>query len=431
MSERPPIDPASPDFHETLVAYLDGELEADAAHEVEQLVARDPEVEARLRNLERTWKLLDELPRAEVDPSFTRSTVEMAALSIEEHELASGIGSRTMRAALAAVLLLGTALAGFVAAHFWPDANATLLAHLPVIEHLEAYRQTPDIDFLRKLRQESVFALEGGQPSLAVADHRQLVASLSADEKDELHRNYDRFVHLPPDEQRRLELLASSIAADDERAGLDATITAFDHWLEQIPGVERAELMALDGEARLNRVKRLRQEEQRRLSQNDARAFLAWIEERLAKWLSDKPGLKRELESADTFRRRELLSRAVNELRRNRPFVFMNTFFDPSARQALRERLSPPAQRQLDDATPEQRRLLMQSWFIQTLSPPAPGRGQLALPEVDDDELKRFFEHDLDPAERAQLLNMPADQMRRQLLRLYQARQNRRQGASP
>lgn len=418
-----------------LVAYLDGELEADVAREVEQLVARDPQIEARLRSLDRAWKLLDELPRAELDPSFTRSTVEMAALAIEDHELSADRGAGPMlRGASAAALLVGLALAGFAAARQWPGPNAALLRNLPVIEHLEAYRQTPDLDFLRKLKSESLFAVEKPSSSAAadVAERRQQIASLSPEEKDELQRNYERFVHLPPDEQRRLESLESSIAADAGRAELEATIAVFDHWLEQLPGVERAELMALDGEARFDRVKRLRQQERRRLSQADLQALLAWIEERLAKWLSDKPTLKREVESAEAGRRRELLARAVNELRRTRPFIFMNAFFDAAARQALHERLSPAGRRQLDDAqTSEQRRLLMQSWFIQALSPPPFGRGQLALPQVDDVELKRFFERDLDPAQRAQLLNTPADQMRRQLLRMYQARQARRPAAGP
>lgn len=430
MSERPPIDPASSDFQETLVAYLDGELEADAAREVEQLVARDPQIEARLRSLERAWNLLDELPRAELDPSFARSTVEMAALAIEEDELAAARGTGPMaRGAVAAALIVSLALAGFAAARHWPDANTALLHNLPLIEHLEAYRQTPDLDFLRKVKGEKLFAAE--TPAVAspsdVAERRRQIASLSQEEKDELHRNYERFVHLPPDEQRRLESLESSIAADAERAELKAVLAAFDQWLEQLPGVERAELMALDGEARLGRVKRLRQQEQRRLSEADLQALLVWIEERLTSWLSEKPTLKRELESADTGRRRELLARAVNELRRTRPYIFMSAFFDPTARKSLQERLSPAGKRQFDEAqSPEQRRLLMQSWFMQALSSPTLGRGQLTLPQVDDDELKRFFEHDLDPAQRAQLLNLPADPMRRQLLRMYQARQARR-----
>ncbi|HVA51793.1 MAG TPA: hypothetical protein VNH11_35960, partial [Pirellulales bacterium] len=260
-------------------------------------------------------------------------------------------------------------------------------------------------------------------PAEALADRRQQLASLSAELKEDLQRKYERFIHLPTDEQKRLVELESAIKADERRRTLETTVAAYDQWLKQLSGVERAELMALDATARLVRIKRLRQEEARRLTPEDGQAFVAWIERRLTSWLDDKPGLKRQFEAAPEGRRRELLARGVNELRRSRPLVFAGTFGDRSARNELRERLSPRGQQQLDQAqTPDQRRLLLQSWFLQTLSPQAVGRGQLALPKVDEEELKRFFERDLDPAQRAQLLNLPADQMRRQLLRLYHAR---------
>ena len=73
---------------EQLVSYLDGELEGGAVRRVEEALAADPHVRQELWQLDRAWQLLDELPRMQVDESFTRSTVEMIAVQAEQ-ELAA------------------------------------------------------------------------------------------------------------------------------------------------------------------------------------------------------------------------------------------------------------------------------------------------------------------------------------------------------
>ena len=72
--------------YEKLVAYLDGELDAESSQQVERRLAEDPGYRHELKQMQRAWDLLDELPRAEVSETFTQTTVEMVALSAE-HEL--------------------------------------------------------------------------------------------------------------------------------------------------------------------------------------------------------------------------------------------------------------------------------------------------------------------------------------------------------
>ncbi|MEX0585756.1 MAG: hypothetical protein WD176_03880, partial [Pirellulales bacterium] len=50
-----------------LVAYLDGELDAETSRELENLLATDPNARDEMQRMEQAWDLLDELPRAEVD----------------------------------------------------------------------------------------------------------------------------------------------------------------------------------------------------------------------------------------------------------------------------------------------------------------------------------------------------------------------------
>jgi hypothetical protein len=95
----------------------------------------------------------------------------------------------------------------------------------------------------------------------------------------------------------------------------------------------------------------------------------------------------------------------------------------PQALAELEKTLSPRGQQVLSKAsTNAERRALIWTWAGQALNPPAAGRGnQLSLPDVDEDDLKRFFEQ-LSPVQRTQLLNLPADQMKRQLLTRYQVK---------
>jgi anti-sigma factor RsiW len=152
-------------LEEQLVSYLDGELEADETRRVEEALSGDPRVRQELRQLERSWQLLDELPRTQVDESFTRSTVEMIAVQAEQ-ELAvvqAQLPRRQRRAwLLAAALVLMAAAAGFLTiGTFSHRADEQLLSDLPVVEHLDQYREVGDIEFLRTLKSRGFAEPEG------------------------------------------------------------------------------------------------------------------------------------------------------------------------------------------------------------------------------------------------------------------------------
>src|SRR5438309_610967 len=78
MNHEPQSDP--PELVDQLSAFLDGELDADTRRNVEELLATNVEARTELKRLEQAWDFLDELPRSEVAPSFTQTTVAMIAL---------------------------------------------------------------------------------------------------------------------------------------------------------------------------------------------------------------------------------------------------------------------------------------------------------------------------------------------------------------
>jgi anti-sigma factor RsiW len=155
-----PQTPAEDDrgLDEQLVSYLDGELDAAESRQVEEALARNPRVRQELQQLERSWQLLDDLPRTQVDESFTRSTVEMIAVQAERDLVAiqAQLPQRRRRVWLvAAGALLAAAVAGFVTSTVLTQrADEKLLSDLPVIENFDQYREVEDLEFLRMLKSQ-------------------------------------------------------------------------------------------------------------------------------------------------------------------------------------------------------------------------------------------------------------------------------------
>lgn len=150
------------DLDTQLVAYLDGELDAEGCRRIEALLASDARVQRQLQQLQGAWDLLDGLPKAEVSSNFTRSTVEMIAVEAEEEIRSESLAEpkRQRRSwILAAVSLMAAAAVGFLATFaVWPHPNEQLLEDLSVLEDLDAYRQTSDLAFLRELNESGLFA---------------------------------------------------------------------------------------------------------------------------------------------------------------------------------------------------------------------------------------------------------------------------------
>ena len=69
---------------ESLVAYLDGELDATERARVEQRLHEDEKYRQRLEELQRSWELLDLLPSPKLSESFCNTTVEMAVVIADE-----------------------------------------------------------------------------------------------------------------------------------------------------------------------------------------------------------------------------------------------------------------------------------------------------------------------------------------------------------
>jgi anti-sigma factor RsiW len=161
-------DPHSLNEHDRadLVAYLDGELRAEAARALEARISREPQVREEVVTLKRTWDLLDLLPQPEPSPDFTHRTVSRLELS---RVGVTRPGWRHWRpylfgAGWAAALVLawfgGMGVYRLLAPRQVGDAE--LVRDLRLIENKRLYEVGEDIEFLKQLDHPELFGDERG-----------------------------------------------------------------------------------------------------------------------------------------------------------------------------------------------------------------------------------------------------------------------------
>ncbi len=154
--------PVNEDAYEQLVAYLDGELDSDSSQQVEERLARDAAYRRELQWLQRTWDVLDELPRADVGAEFTQTTVEVVTLSAERELLESKTVTRkrqTLLWGLAGALVVAVAATSYVAVSaFLQRPTRQLARDYPIIDNIELFTIADSVDFLHRLDDEGLFA---------------------------------------------------------------------------------------------------------------------------------------------------------------------------------------------------------------------------------------------------------------------------------
>lgn len=162
---------------EELTAYLDGELDEEAARAIEARLNVDPELRAEANALRQAYDLLEYLPRTEASGSFTHRTLERLALSdastvSQARPAARGGWPWWKSLAWAAVLLLALGI-GFGVASLvpWlrfsgsptgepPAIEEQMVRYLRLLENRWLYERVPDLEFLQGLDRPDLFGDE-------------------------------------------------------------------------------------------------------------------------------------------------------------------------------------------------------------------------------------------------------------------------------
>jgi anti-sigma factor RsiW len=144
-----------------LVAYLDGELPAEAAHALETRLSLDPEARAEAEGLRKAWEMLDFLPCSEPSPSFTHRT--LSRIRIPTGTSAGVARHRWRTAALAASWLIAVVISGVTGYSVCQrlmsqgPGERELVRDLRLIENMRFYETVEDFDLLRKLDTPDLF----------------------------------------------------------------------------------------------------------------------------------------------------------------------------------------------------------------------------------------------------------------------------------
>jgi hypothetical protein len=465
-AERPGAESlAAEGLDEVLVAYLDGELSPEESEAIDKRLAGDEEYRSRLRELQRAWDMLDLVPRVSVQEEFTRSTVEMIALTAAAEARRSGSSRRRRRrlwqaAAAAAIVAIGLG-AYFAAAWTIDRPNRQLLADLPLLVDLNLYRSAESTEFLRELDRRALFtddqpesepiektsAIASPTPSpahltsplaaltLTSSDsaRRQALRTLPTAELDSLRRKKTQFDSLEAAEQERLRLLHREIVASPSAPTYRKLMERYNDWLKTISSSDRATLRDLSGVAKVDRVDQLLDAQQAErfaqlleggLAKEDLDKISAWIDayldEHESELLATLPGdLRRRLEAGDEAARRRMLALALFRAGGPRPLRLPR--FKVERLAGLTQSLSPEAQNAWAKTDEADRPQLAQRWIAAAIW----SKG----PPVSEKQLRETYKM-LDASEREWLERLPPDRMTAELRRLYYRRHFQRENRS-
>jgi hypothetical protein len=141
-----------------LVAYLDNELQGELSLSIARKLASSKTTKHEVESLERTWELLDYLPRPKATSELATRTLTLAA-QLDQRGLRFFSTSETL-ARRSVVMLAGAGLVGLVALlgysatrWIWPDPTSRLARDLSIAEHLNEYVDVGSFEFLRLLDQ--------------------------------------------------------------------------------------------------------------------------------------------------------------------------------------------------------------------------------------------------------------------------------------
>ena len=165
MSIGPKEQRLTPAERANLVAYLDGELGELDSRAIKTKLSHSPTARREVEALEKTWELLEYLPRPQVSDDFAARTLtgarQLSAEGGRIEQVARRVARRVAWLATGTVASLLAFLLGFLLTHWvWPNPTARLARELPLAEHLDEYREVGSFNFLQQLYDSPEFNAE-------------------------------------------------------------------------------------------------------------------------------------------------------------------------------------------------------------------------------------------------------------------------------
>jgi anti-sigma factor RsiW len=162
VASRPEQLRLTPDERADLVAYVDGELPENHARTIATKLTKSATARREVEMLQKTWELLDYLPRPQVTEHFSEKTVsQIRRLELKTstwEPLAIVWVARLAR--LTTYIVIAGAFLGLgysITRWAWPDRTARLVRDLTLAEHLDEYLEVGSFDFLSELTESQEF----------------------------------------------------------------------------------------------------------------------------------------------------------------------------------------------------------------------------------------------------------------------------------
>jgi hypothetical protein len=265
---EPPLDP----LDAQLLALLDGDLEEEQRELLEKRLVAEPELRKRLRDLQRSWEILGEIPHKTVDHRFASTTVEMivtrATQELETLPLALHGGRKgkwtLMLACLAAFLLGGISIAAYRWLVYYKE-----LHDLEVVAHLDALRQVDDVAFLQDLAQNDAWEKHIAVGTELDRIRRQERANLSAvalrqrpaalqelpdSQRSRVKIDWDDWSRFPPARKQELRQRYQEIVSQPNGEKLLLEADRYAAWLEALSPTESSRIATVPANQRAQHI---------------------------------------------------------------------------------------------------------------------------------------------------------------------------------
>jgi hypothetical protein len=162
MANRPEQLRLTPDERADLVAYIDGELPETHSRAISTKLTHSATARREVEMLQKTWEMLDYLPRPELTEQFSEKTVShIRRLELGGRAWEPVVASWSAWAAvLVAYLVMGLAslAVGYsVTRWIWPDPTGRLVRDLTLAERLDEYETIGSFEFLTQLADSEAF----------------------------------------------------------------------------------------------------------------------------------------------------------------------------------------------------------------------------------------------------------------------------------
>jgi hypothetical protein len=247
---------------------------------------------------------------------------------------------------------------------------------------------------------------------------REDIEKLPPEEKAALLQKKERFDALSPEKQAQMRELDAQIAASQQSKQLYSTLDRYHEWLKTLTSAQRVELLELPTDERVERIKELMQEQERKrlrdlggrqLPEADTDAIFKWLEDYMHK--NEEQFLERlpkefaaKLRSSDEVLRRRSLMRGI--IMRGPRGEFPLPTRDDLER--LLPTLSQPTRQVFESVkTPDEKQNLARYWIFNAVV-------SKVLPPASDEDLQKIL-RELPQDQRERLERKTPEEVKREL----------------